>query len=191
MNPYEPTALEPTLPVRHFPDEADDPHASTPLQDLRRRIFFRTLIALTALALVLSLTAFFAARFWAHKAMRDSLPQLDGSLAIAGLSAPVTIQRDARGVPYIRATCLNDLLIAQGFVTAEDRLWQMDLLRRHAAGQLAEILGPALVPHDRIQRTLQIGTAADRALSTLTPDQLHQLQSYAKGVNDAIEAQRA
>ncbi|MEO6982295.1 MAG: penicillin acylase family protein, partial [Edaphobacter sp.] len=107
-----------------------------------------------------------------------------------GLSAPVTIQRDAHGVPYIRAASLDDLLIAQGFVTAQDRLWQMDLLRRHAAGELAAILGPALIPHDRVQRTLQIRAAADRALATLTPDQLHQLQSYAQGVNDAIEAQR-
>ncbi|HZY74397.1 MAG TPA: penicillin acylase family protein, partial [Edaphobacter sp.] len=79
--------------------------------------------------------------------MHDSLPQFDGTLPVAGLSAPVIVQRDAHGVPHIRAATLDDLIFAQGYVTAQDRLWQMDLLRRHAAGELAEILGPSLVPH--------------------------------------------
>ena len=62
--------------------------------------------------------------------MRESLPQLDGSLAVYGLTAPVTVARDAHGVPHIHANSLEDLVFAQGFVTAQDRLWQMDLLRR-------------------------------------------------------------
>jgi penicillin amidase len=120
-------------------------------------------------------------------AMRASLPQLDGRLSVAGLSAPVPVTRDAHGVPSIQAQNLDDLLFAQGFITAQDRLWQMDALRRHAAGELAEVLGPGLAEHDKLQRYLQIRSAADRAIAVLPPDQLHQLEAYARGVNAEIE----
>ncbi len=123
--------------------------------------------------------------------MVDALPQVDGSLRLTGLSAPVYVQRDAHGVPHIRANSLDDLILAQGFVTASDRLFQMDVLRRHAAGELAEILGPSLLPHDRTQRTLQIRAAADRAVAAFPPDQLHYLQVYARGVNASMDLQRA
>jgi len=89
-------------------------------------------------------------------------------------------------VPSISAANLDDLLTAQGFVTAQDRLWQMDMLRRHAAGNLAEILGSNLVEHDRTQRTLQIRAAADRAIAALPADQHHQLEEYSRGVNAYI-----
>ncbi len=85
--------------------------------------------------------------------------------------------------PHIRAQSIDDLVFAQGFVTAGDRLFQMDALRRHAAGDLAEILGSGMLAHDRSQRTLQLRAAADRALRDLPPDQLHQLELYARGVN--------
>ena len=88
----------------------------------------------------------------------------------------------------LTAANLPDLLFAQGYITAGDRLWQMDALRRHAAGELAAILGPAMVEHDRRQRYLQIRAAADRAVTQLPPDQLAQLQAYAGGVNAYIEA---
>ena len=120
--------------------------------------------------------------------MRAALPQIDGSIRVAGLSAPVTVSRDAQGVPSIQAASLDDLLFAQGFVTAGDRLWQMDALRRHASGELAEILGPRLVAHDRLQRYLQVGAAADRAVKALPPDQLYQLEAYSRGVNAYIAA---
>lgn len=146
-------------------------------------------ISLT-LAVLLVIGLFFSARFWARNAMRESLPQLDGAIAIPGLSAPVAVQRDARGVPHIRAASLDDLIVAQGFVTAQDRLWQMEALRRHAAGQLAEILGAGMVLHDRTQRTLQLRAAADRAIAVLPADQLHYLDLYARGVNASIDTQR-
>jgi penicillin amidase len=150
-----------------------------------RRIII-TLAALTAILLVLVL----AASLWLRHSMRAALPQLEGSIAVAGLSAPVTITRDPQGVPSITAANLDDLLFAQGYVTAQDRLFQMDALRRHAAGELAEVLGPSLVEHDRLQRYLQIRAAADRALAALPPDQLHQLEAYARGVNAFIETHR-
>ncbi|MEO6923857.1 MAG: penicillin acylase family protein, partial [Bryocella sp.] len=76
---------------------------------------------------------------------------------------------------------MDDAVFAQGFVTAQDRLWQMDMLRRHAAGDLAEILGASMIEHDRLQRTLQI-----RAAAALPADQLHSLEVYANGVNAFI-----
>ena len=188
MNSYDPSPSERTLLTRHSPDASPDT-ARRDLVARRRRIFFRTLAILFPLAILLIAAAFIGGRFWTRKAMHDSLPQIDGTVAIAGLSAPVTVQRDAHGVPHIHAATLDDLILAQGYVTAQDRLWQMDILRRHAAGELAEILGPSLIPHDRAQRILQVRTAADRAVASLSPDQLHWFQRYAQGVNDSISAQ--
>ncbi|HEY4379882.1 MAG TPA: penicillin acylase family protein [Acidobacteriaceae bacterium] len=122
--------------------------------------------------------------------MRANLPQLDGSLLVPGLSAPVTVERDAQGVPHIHASSMNDLVFAQAFVTAQDRLWQMDMLRRHAAGALAAILGPSMLDHDRLQRTLQLRATAERAFAALPTDQKHWLEVYAAGVNASIDAQR-
>jgi penicillin G amidase len=156
-----------------------------------RRIILRIVVTLITLVIVGSAIAFVTARHWVNQAMHDALPQLDGAIIIPGLSAPVTIQRDAHGVPHLRAASLDDLLLAQGFVTAQDRLWQMDTLRRHASGTLAEVLGPSLLAHDRLQRTLQLRAAADRAIATLPPDQLHLLEQYAAGANAAMALQRA
>jgi penicillin amidase len=150
----------------------------------------RVFCLLLALAAALAASAFFAGRHFIRNAMRENLPQLDGSLAVYGLAAPVTVERDARGVPHIRAGSMDDLVFAQGFVTAGDRLWQMDLLRRHAAGQLAAILGRPMLEHDRLQRTMQLRAAADRAIAVLPADQRHWLDVYARGVNASIAAQR-
>ena len=150
----------------------------------------RFLTIATSILLIVGLTAFFAVRSYVHHILVSSLPQTDGTLILPGLSAPVTVQRDVHGVPYIRATSLDDLVFAQGFVTAEDRLFQMDLLRRHAAGELAQIMGPSLLDHDRIQRILQLRATADRAISSLPAEQLHYLEAYARGVNASMALQR-
>jgi penicillin amidase len=185
MNSFDPT--DPALLARRFPNEnrTNKDDFATRL----RRNLLRILAIAVPLVILLAVTAFLGGRYWTRHALRDSLPQIDGTLAIAGLSAPVTVQRDAHGVPHIHAANLNDLVIVQGFVTAQDRLWQMDILRRHAAGDLAEVLGPSLIAHDRAQRILQVRAAADRAIATLPPDQLHWLQLYAQGVNASITAQ--
>ena len=184
MNPYDPSSPEPRLITRIDP---------TPP---RRRLFdparrsTRILGALFPILLVLCAIVVIGARHYAHQALLASLPQLDGTVKVRGLSAPVTVLRDPHGVPHIRAASMNDLLLAQGYVTAQDRLWQMDALRRNAAGDLAEILGASFLPHDRLQRTLQIRAAAERTLAALPPNQLHDLEQYAKGVNASMEAQR-
>ena len=132
---------------------------------------------------------FFYGRHWMQSALRQNLPVVDGQVRVAGLSAPVTVARDERGVPHITAASVEDLVFAQGYVTASDRLWQMDALRRHAAGELAEVLGNGLIEHDRMQRTLQLRAAADRALALLPPDQMHWLEAYARGVNASMQEQ--
>ncbi len=118
--------------------------------------------------------------------MHISLAPLDGTLHLPGLSAPVTVRRDAHGIPHIEAANTDDLLAAQGWVTASDRLWQMDMARRLPAGEAAEVLGSALVPHDRAERTLGIRDVAERMVRTMPPAQLAQLRAYARGVNAYI-----
>ncbi len=116
-----------------------------------------------------------------------ALPQLDGQIHVPGLSAPVTVQRDAHGVPHISASSEGDLFFAQGYVTAQDRLWQLDVLRRNANGELAELLGPSLVKHDKTQRVLRIRATAQRIYSNLAPADRVRIDSYARGVNAFIE----
>ena len=145
-------------------------------------------IALIVL-LVLALCGLLYGRHFFGKAMRDNLPKLDGTQIAYGLSAPVTVARDARGVPHIHANSLDDLIFAQGFVTAQDRLWQMELMRRHGSGELAAILGRTVLEHDRLQRTLQLRAAADRTIAALPADQKHWLEVYARGVNASMIAQ--
>ena len=149
----------------------------------------RVLGLVVVLLLIFAAGAFLFARLYFARAMRADLPQLDGTQVVYGLSAPVTVARDAHGVPHISAGSIDDLVFAQGYVTAQDRLWQMELLRRHASGELAAIFGRAMIEHDRVQRTLQLRAAADRAVAALPQDQQHWLVVYARGVNASIAAQ--
>lgn len=125
----------------------------------------------------------FVGTLWLRRAMRASLPQLDGQLRVPELSQPVTVRRDRHGVPHIQAQTIDDMVIAQGYVTAQDRLWQLDMLRRYAAGDLSEILGPAWIEHDRTQRILGIREAADAALHAMPAEDRRFLDDYARGVN--------
>ena len=113
---------------------------------------------------------------------------LDGELQLPGLSAPVVVRRDAHGVPHIQAATMDDLLEAQGYVVAQDRLWQMDMARRFAAGELAELLGPSVVEHDKLQRVLQIRPAAEHLTATMPEDQKRLFEAFARGVNAYIAA---
>jgi penicillin G amidase len=85
--------------------------------------------------------AIIAAGFWFDTVVHSALPQLDGNLTVAGLTAPVVVTRDSHGVPTIQAANLEDLFFAQGYVTAADRWFQMDSMRRFAAGELSQIVG--------------------------------------------------
>jgi penicillin amidase len=114
------------------------------------------------------------------------LPQLDGSASLPGLQQEVTVERDRWGVPHIRAASVEDLAEAQGYVVAQDRLWQMDLLRRVARGQLSEILGPRTLLIDKEFRTNGFARAADRDATLLDPESRKVMEAYARGVNQFI-----
>ena len=115
------------------------------------------------------------------------LPQLDGSVVVPGLHSQVTVERDNWGVPHIRAASVEDLAEAQGYVTAQDRLWQMDLLRRASRGQLSEVLGPATLKIDKDFRLLNFSRAADRDCAMNSSDVRKVLEAYARGVNLYIQ----
>ena len=132
---------------------------------------------------MLALVAAAAGVVWLRAAARAALPMLDGEVQISGLSAPVSVRRDAHGVPHIEAATQDDLFLAQGYVTAQDRLWQMDTFRRNANGELAQILGASLVKHDRAQRVLQFRLTAQRIYSNLPAQDRARLDDYARGVN--------
>lgn len=165
---------------------------SSPANAGRRPTLWLTALGiLFVLLIVAGVAGFFYARHWMQTTLRENLPVVDGQVQVNGLSAPVTVARDAQGVPHIAAASMDDLVFAQAYITTGDRLWQMDSLRRHAAGELAELLGSRLVEHDRMQRTLQLRAAADRALTVIPADQMHWLEVYAKGVNASIAEQKA
>src|SRR5581483_8517080 len=157
---------------------------STPVSSARR---FRLLWVLKLLVVMLVL-AFGAALCSLYFMARGALPQLDGTLSVKGLSAPVNVLRDVHGIPTIEAANLNDLFFAQGYVTAQDRLWQMDVLRRVAAGQLSDILGPEFVEIDKEQRILGLRVGARKALEAASPEARAHLEAYARGVNAYINA---
>ncbi len=122
--------------------------------------------------------------------LRESLPQLDGSVSLSGLRAPVDIVRDRNGVPHIYAGSIADAYFALGFVHAQDRLWQMEMNRRIGAGRLSEALGPATLDTDKFLRTLGVRRVAVATLKALDADTRRGLDAYAAGVN-AFLAQRS
>jgi penicillin G amidase len=137
------------------------------------RILFAGLLLIVGIAMVLG--------WWL---VRRPLARLDGSVAISGLQDGVRVDRDAWGRPWIRAKSLQDLVTAQGYVMAQDRLWQMDLLRRAASGDLSEIFGELGLTYDRENRTLGMRQAAVRAVADASPEIRGLLEAYARGVND-------
>src|SRR5690242_1672791 len=149
-----------------------------------RHVRFGSILKLLIALLVL---ACFASLCSVYFMARGALPQVDGTLTVKGLSASVSVIRDAHGVPTIEAADLHDLFFAQGFVTAQDRLWQMDVLRRVASGQLSEILGPELIEIDKEQRILGLRVAARKAIEAASPEARAQLEAYAHGVNAFID----
>ena len=148
----------------------------------RRSPAARILLWLFLLLLLLLLGLSGYAFYVAHSA----LPQLDGQLQVAGLASAVTVTRDSHGVPTIEAASLSDLFFAQGFVTAQDRLWQMDMMRRVASGELSEVIGEDTVAIDREQRILGLRAAARKSLEMASPQDRSFFEAYARGVNAYI-----
>ncbi|MBZ5611932.1 MAG: penicillin acylase family protein [Acidobacteriia bacterium] len=127
-----------------------------------------------------------AAAYWT--AYRP-LPQTTGQIS-APISAAATVARDSLGVPHIKAATWEDAIFLQGYVTAQDRLWQMDALRRLAAGELSEIVGPSALETDRDARRLRMRRMAEEHYRTLPAADRAVLAAYARGVNYFIETHR-
>jgi penicillin amidase len=135
---------------------------------------------------VIIVTGFFFLRYQVTK----SFPLTAGTLRVTGLQKPVTIHRDEHGVPRIAADNEHDMLVALGYVHAQDRLWQMDMARRVGEGRLSELLGPVTIPFDRMFRVIGIGKLSEEIEQRITPESRTRLESYALGVNSLIEHQR-
>jgi penicillin amidase len=123
---------------------------------------------------------------YAYHVAQAALPQLDGRIQVSGLSGGVTVTRDGHGVPTIEAATLDDLFFAQGYVTAQDRLWQMDVMRRFGSGELSEILGEDTLKLDREQRILGLRAAAKKSLALADERERRFYEDYASGVNAFI-----
>ncbi len=141
-------------------------------------------VGYTALTLVFLLLL---AAAGAYAYARRSLPRVSGELVLPGLRAPVTVYRDEWGVPHIEAQNEHDLYMAQGYVTAQDRLFQMDLTRRAAAGRLAEVIGPSQIETDKLFRALNLRRAAEASVQAYSPWARELLDAYTAGVNAFIE----
>jgi penicillin G amidase len=117
--------------------------------------------------------------------IRAPLPKLDGSIDVPGIRSEVTIRRDGRGIPHIEASSAADAFYGQGFACAQDRLWQMDILRREAEGKLSELFGPVALSVDEYYRTVGIGAIAQAAADGAPSAEREVLDAYAAGVNAA------
>src|SRR5687767_15507367 len=126
--------------------------------------------------------------WWAYGRLSASLPRLDGQLQLAGLGAPVTVERDGLGIPTIRGRSRADVARATGFLHAQDRFFQMDLSRRRAAGELAELVGARALPADIPIRLHRFRAEAHRAAAMMTTADRALLEGYAEGVNSGLAA---
>lgn len=117
-----------------------------------------------------------------------SHPQTNGTLQVPGLESAVTVYRDQNGVPQIFADSAHDLFLAQGYVHAQDRMWQMEFNRHVGYGKLAELFGADLTDEDTFLRTMGLARAAQRDLENANPATLKYLESYADGVNAYLHA---
>jgi penicillin amidase len=119
--------------------------------------------------------------------VRDSaravLARLDGEVRVAGLDSAVEVRRDRWGIPHIYAKTTHDLFFAQGYVVAQDRLWQMEMWRRTGEGRLAEVLGPAYVERDRIARLLAYRGDMAAEWSSYAPDARAIVSAFVQGIN--------
>jgi penicillin amidase len=121
---------------------------------------------------------------------KAALAQTSGTLRVPGLARPVTVLRDRWGVPHIYAETQDDLFFAQGFVAAQDRLWEMEIWRRTGEGRLAEVLGPEAVERDRFARLLRYRGDLDAEYASYAPDARKIVEAFVRGVNAFIVASR-
>jgi penicillin amidase len=139
------------------------------------RVLVRVLAGILVLALLLALIGIFF--------VRRSFPTTSGEISLPGLDAPVTVQRDESGVPTIEAETAHDLFLAQGFVHAQDRFWEMDFRRHVTSGRLSELFGKSQLGTDTFIRTLGWRKVAEEEVKQLDPTTRSYYEAYADGVN--------
>lgn len=142
----------------------------------------KTIVGLLGVALLLAAGMVLFLRYQ----IRKSFPAVAGTVTVLPLENPAEVLRDEYGVPRIEARSERDLMIALGYVHAQDRLWQMDVTRRAGQGRLSEIFGAPTVRFDRLLRTAGIRSAAERTLARMDPETRSRLEWYAEGVNAQI-----
>jgi penicillin G amidase len=140
------------------------------------------------IALAVALVVLIAAAFYAGYQLRASLPVVEGTRVVRGLGGPVTVARDALGVPTVTGASREDVARALGFLHAQDRFFQMDLQRRQPAGELAALVGPRAVEADQQARLHRLRDVAHRALDLTDPSYRRLLDAYADGVNAGLAA---
>ena len=150
---------------------------------MKRRLLKALKIVLLAMPVLLV-----AGVLWGWWTIRRSYPQAEGTVAVAGLSGPVEVVRDKWGVPHIFAGDERDLFFAQGYIHAQDRLWQMHFSRIVGSGRLSSLFGAGPLPADRYLRTIGLRRAAERDLAILSPQTRAALQAYSDGVNAFLRA---
>lgn len=148
-----------------------------------KKVIWRLLGGITALLLLLVITGWLL--------LRASLPALDGEISLANLQDTATIERDAAGIPVITAGNRADLAFATGFAHGQDRFFQMDMIRRQAAGELSEIVGPATLKLDKRNRFHRFRSRAREVLRAASDSDRELLQRYADGVNAGRNSLRA
>ncbi len=144
-------------------------------------------IAWIGLGIVLVLMAGCVGGYWV---VTRTHPQIDGTLHVAGLQSRVEVVRDPLGIPHIYAANSDDLFLAQGYVQAQDRLWQMEYSRRASEGTLSEIFGPTTFKQDRVARMVGLNRAARAEWDALSESEKRTLQAFANGVNAFIATHR-
>ncbi|MEU0491181.1 penicillin acylase family protein [Nocardiopsis sp. NPDC006139] len=146
---------------------------------LRKRVLFRVLLGVLSTVVVLALVGALLG-VWT---VRRSFPQTSGEIALPGLNAEVTVLRDEYGVPHVYAGDAHDLFMAQGYVHAQDRFWEMDFRRHVTSGRTAELFGEAQVETDVYLRTMGWRHVAEQEYELLEPETRGYLDAYAAGVN--------
>ncbi len=138
---------------------------------------------------VVSITIFIGATAatWIYSRINSSLPMLDGKETLFGLSSTATVERDASGVPTITAQNRTDIAVAIGFVHAQERFFQMDLLRRNSAGELSSLFGEMALDYDKKIRIHRFRERARAIVKSLSREEVAILKAYTRGVNQGID----
>lgn len=146
----------------------------------------RVLTMILSVLIVFALLAGYLNFLWVPQTAQKSFPQTDGDIRLPGLDGPVDIYRDSMGIPHIYATSLHDLFMAQGYIHAQDRFWQMDFWRHIGSGRLSEMFGKSQVNTDAFLRALNWRGLAEQEYEMLSPESRAILDAYAEGVNAYI-----